>query len=55
MLRHVNGLRGLDCLVELNLRRNLIRTVADLHYLPRLEKVFMGYNEIYRLASPLPP
>ncbi|XP_071543265.1 uncharacterized protein [Panulirus ornatus] len=48
MLRHVTGLRGLDCLVELNLRRNLIRTVADLHYLPRLEKVFMGYNEIYR-------
>ncbi|XP_068243976.1 uncharacterized protein [Palaemon carinicauda] len=48
MLRHVTGLRGLECLVELNLRRNLIRTVADLHYLPRLEKVFMGYNEIYR-------
>ncbi|XP_042883592.1 leucine-rich repeat-containing protein 49-like [Penaeus japonicus] len=48
MLRHVTGLRGMDCLVELNLRRNLIRTVADLHYLPRLEKVFMGYNEIYR-------
>ncbi|KAK4306358.1 hypothetical protein Pmani_021816 [Petrolisthes manimaculis] len=48
MLRHVTGLRGLDCLVELNLRRNLIRTVGDLHYLPRLEKVYLGYNEIYR-------
>jgi leucine-rich repeat-containing protein 49 len=44
-------LTGLTSLAELNLRRNLITSVAGVEALPALQRLFLSYNAINTLAS----
>lgn len=42
----VDNLSSLVSLTELNLRRNAIESVAGLHRLPALQRVFLSHNQI---------
>ena len=37
---------GLKSLVELNLRKNRIKIIAEIKNLPRLQKLYMSFNQI---------
>ncbi|CAM9327369.1 unnamed protein product [Chrysoparadoxa australica] len=48
-IRVVQNIRNLQCLTELNLRRNLIEQVHELHLLPAMKRLFLNYNRIKSL------
>jgi hypothetical protein len=47
----VDNLSSLQCLTELNLRRNNIDCVTGLNKLPALQRVFLSHNQIRALAD----